>query len=92
MRHKRTQPVSAKTPVKSASCTLRVGKRDGRAATAAACEPHYLPGLELIEKANAPMMLCNLCTAIISRANWDGPSCNFNAVCCFIVFCLAPGN
>ena len=91
MRHKRTQPVSAKPPVKSASCTLRVRKRDGRAAAAAACESHDLPGLELIEKANAPMMLCNWYNAVISRANWDGHSWNFNAVC-FFVFCLAPGN
>jgi hypothetical protein len=45
LRYEAAHPVPAKAPVKRASCTVRVGKRDGRAAAAAAGQPHDLPGL-----------------------------------------------
>ena len=45
LRHEAAHPVPAKAPVKRASCTLRVGKRDGGATAAAAGEPHDLPRL-----------------------------------------------
>jgi hypothetical protein len=57
VRQEEAHPVSAKAPVESAGSALRIAKSDRGATAAAAGEAHDFPSFELVEKANAPMML-----------------------------------
>ena len=81
LRHERAHPEPAKAPVERACCSLRVDKGDRGAAAAAAGETHELPRLELVERADAPVVLRDGHAALVSAG---GGRCRR---CCFCVCC-----